>query len=407
MKLKTLAIGLILCVLSLGQIHAATVYYQPTSYPLKKADGSSMPQDLKIVHLWDGWITNIYYGTQFVRDEKLQIGGWGDQYRTYIRFDTIGLPQNPDRAILWLSSYDPGNGSTPTPFAFCKVGGFWSLSMLWGNQPPMITCPGWFNPPTPGNLWGIDFTPWYNEWKSGSVANNGIMMFPQNTNNNSTRFWSSRTLSGARPGLQFDFTPTIDFKMPLPGSHLWLVTNEVGGYECKGVAPWPDIYHADSTGNYFSIDFSWRNIPDSGAATYSETSNIPILAVAGGKVYDAGYTSGNGNYVVIDHDGDMNLSTGFSTRYLHLKDNSIKVFTGQTVQQGAILGYMGNTGISTGTHLHFGVRYQNNGLSTTPELAKVVMDGRLLKGFQTECATNSSGVPTDWVKYYRSYNTSF
>ncbi len=68
---------------------------------------------------------------------------------------------------------------------------------------------------------------------------------------------------------------------------------------------------------------------------------------------------------------------------------------------------MGNTGLSNGVHVHFGVRYQNSGASSVDELAKVVMDGRLLKGYQTECSVNGSGVPVDWNKYYRSYNTAY
>ena len=268
-------------------------------------------------------------------------------------------------------------------------------------QPSFLTCWGWYSAPTPGDWWGINLTSLYNDWKNGVLANNGVMLFPQNTNNNFDMFRSSRYSYGYGPVLRFDFTPTIELKMPLPGNHQWLVTTETGGWDCKGTY---DQYH-DGT-NYFSIDFSWRNIPDSGAVVYTESSNIPVLAASGGKVYQATYSSANGYYVVIDHDGDGNINTGVSTRYLHLKDVP-QVYVGQTVQQGTLLGYMGNTGLSNGTHLHFGVRYQDSGASNVTQLAKVIMDGRLLKGYQTECTVDSKGVPTDWNRYYRSYNTAY
>jgi murein DD-endopeptidase MepM/ murein hydrolase activator NlpD len=53
--------------------------------------------------------------------------------------------------------------------------------------------------------------------------------------------------------------------------------------------------------------------------------------------------------VIIDH------GNGYQTLYAHL--NSVSVGCGYSVQQGAIVGYAGSTGNSTGTHLHFEVRY--------------------------------------------------
>ncbi len=405
MKNKFIFTLFILCTLTCQSVYAATAYYHPTPYPLYKYDESAMPQDLDIVHVWDGWLSSIY-NPDFVRDDRLQVGGWGDQYRTYINFDVKGLPDNPSNAILWLKTYDRGDESSTTPLAVCKVGSSWDTELAWNSQPSMITCAGWFTLPTPGDWWGINYTSWYNEWKAGTVANNGIMMYPQYTNNNFNVFRSSRYSTSSFVMLQFDFTPTLELKMPLPGGHQWLLTNEIGGYECKGVSPWPDTYHQDSTGNYFSIDFSWRNIADSGAAVYDEsTDNIPILAAAGGKVF-VGYNEGNGHYVVVDHDSDGNHNTGFQTRYLHFKTTP-SVSNGSTVDQGDLLGYMGDTGIGTGVHLHFGIRYQNSGLSSVSGLTKVIMEGKLLKSYQTRCSEDQEGVPLDWEKYYRSYNTSY
>ena len=84
-----------------------------------------------------------------------------------------------------------------------------------------------------------------------------------------------------------------------------------------------------------------------------------VSASAGGEVIISkqgckarGCNGGYGNYVVIKH------ANGTQTLYGHLKSNA--VFAGTHVVQGQLIGYMGNTGRSTGTHLHFEVRGARN-----------------------------------------------
>jgi murein DD-endopeptidase MepM/ murein hydrolase activator NlpD len=79
-----------------------------------------------------------------------------------------------------------------------------------------------------------------------------------------------------------------------------------------------------------------------------EPIGTPIRAADGGRVAIAGSVSGYGNYTCIQHTGSM------STCYGH--QNSIGVSVGQSVRQGQIIGQTGNTGHSTGPHLHFEVR---------------------------------------------------
>jgi murein DD-endopeptidase MepM/ murein hydrolase activator NlpD len=82
----------------------------------------------------------------------------------------------------------------------------------------------------------------------------------------------------------------------------------------------------------------------------------PILAAFDGIVritqYDGG---GYGNYIVIRH------TNGLETLYGHLSKTQVKV--GQVVKAGEIIGLGGNTGRSTGPHLHYEVRYQGNPLN--------------------------------------------
>lgn len=82
----------------------------------------------------------------------------------------------------------------------------------------------------------------------------------------------------------------------------------------------------------------------------------PIFATAGGKVVEAGWSRGYGKTVKILH------AFGYETVYGHL--HRIRVKTGDTVERGDRIGDMGNTGRSTGTHLHYEVRI--NGKAVNP-----------------------------------------
>jgi murein DD-endopeptidase MepM/ murein hydrolase activator NlpD len=79
-------------------------------------------------------------------------------------------------------------------------------------------------------------------------------------------------------------------------------------------------------------------------------AGTPIYATRAGTVTTASYqASGAGNYVSINH------LDGFASIYMHM--THYVVSKGQNVAQGQLIGYVGNTGISTGDHLHFGISY--------------------------------------------------
>ena len=81
-----------------------------------------------------------------------------------------------------------------------------------------------------------------------------------------------------------------------------------------------------------------------------------VYAANGGTVTTSGYSSAWGNYIIINHGG------GYTTLYAHL--SSRKVAKGATVKQGTVIGKSGNTGYSTGPHLHFEIN--RNGSSYDP-----------------------------------------
>jgi len=76
-------------------------------------------------------------------------------------------------------------------------------------------------------------------------------------------------------------------------------------------------------------------------------SGDPIVATASGQVVNVGYDASFGNFVIIKH------KHGIYTRYAHM--NTTRVTRGETVSQGQVIGTIGNTGLSTGPHLHYEV----------------------------------------------------
>lgn len=90
---------------------------------------------------------------------------------------------------------------------------------------------------------------------------------------------------------------------------------------------------------------------------FTAPMGTPIYATADGRVRDAGFnTGGYGNRVVINH------GYGYETLYGHMV--RIKARVGETVKRGEVIGYVGNSGKSTGPHCHYEVH--RNGLPVDP-----------------------------------------
>ncbi len=113
----------------------------------------------------------------------------------------------------------------------------------------------------------------------------------------------------------------------------------------------PPSYIKPISGGRLSSTFGRRKAPTKGASTYHKGVDwaVPrgtaVYASSGGTVYKAGWGSGYGYVVYIRH------PDGRETRYAHL--NKVLVSAGQTVKQGQKIALSGNTGRSTGPHLHF------------------------------------------------------
>jgi murein DD-endopeptidase MepM/ murein hydrolase activator NlpD len=91
---------------------------------------------------------------------------------------------------------------------------------------------------------------------------------------------------------------------------------------------------------------------------YAAPTGTPILATAGGQVIAATYTSANGNYVKIRHNGT------YTTQYLHMSRIAKGMRPGTRVEQGQVIGYVGSTGLATGPHVCY--RFWKNGKQVDP-----------------------------------------
>ena len=108
----------------------------------------------------------------------------------------------------------------------------------------------------------------------------------------------------------------------------------------------------------YTSGFGHRNDPKTGGrrmhngSDFAASYGTPIYATADGVVVKAGWSSGYGRLVTIKHE------FGIETRYAHLA--KIRVGVGERVSRGDRIGDMGNSGRSTGTHLHYEVRIGGN-----------------------------------------------
>ena len=126
--------------------------------------------------------------------------------------------------------------------------------------------------------------------------------------------------------------------------------NSGTGYEgsFEGMFAWPLSYSC----NIITSIFGYRDAPTAGASSNHGAVDIavnyvPVYAPADGKVIISRYLSGYGNYVMIDH------GNGYYTGFGHL--SSFNVSQGQVVSTGQQIATSGNTGVSTGPHLHYEV----------------------------------------------------
>lgn len=130
----------------------------------------------------------------------------------------------------------------------------------------------------------------------------------------------------------------------------------------------PEVFFPMVAGTYeISSPYGYRLHPTLGTMKlhagqdYSAPVGTPMYAVAAGKVVTAGMVDGTGT-VTIEHNVDGQT---WYTSYLHMYEDGIYVKVGDEVTAGQLIAGVGNTGRSTGAHLHFEVRTKNDMADTS------------------------------------------
>ena len=105
---------------------------------------------------------------------------------------------------------------------------------------------------------------------------------------------------------------------------------------------------------------------------FKAAHGAPVRATGDGIVNYAGWRGGYGRVVIIDH------ANGYQTRYAHLSD--LDVETGQEISRGQTVGRLGNSGMSTGSHLHYEVRI--NDIPYDPMTVQLPENKPLAEGYK-------------------------
>ena len=151
--------------------------------------------------------------------------------------------------------------------------------------------------------------------------------------------------------------------------------NDFGFYDERGRSIVKALMKTPINGARLSSPFGKRKHPILGFTKHHNGTDFaapigtPIMASGNGTVIKAGWCGNGGNCVRIRH------NSSYTTGYGHLSKFATK--TGRRVRQGQIIGYVGNTGMSTGPHLHYTVSY--NGKFINSQKLKLP-SGKILKG---------------------------
>ncbi len=130
-------------------------------------------------------------------------------------------------------------------------------------------------------------------------------------------------------------------RQPLDSDGSWIDCPTVGVVIPPNAVRWPLVERVTS-----EYGPRWGRIHE--GIDIAGTHGAPINSAESGRVDHAGWIGGYGNTVIVDHGG------GMTTLYGHMHDFAVSA--GETVSIGQVLGYVGNSGLSQGPHLHFEVR---------------------------------------------------
>ena len=151
----------------------------------------------------------------------------------------------------------------------------------------------------------------------------------------------------------------------------------------------PQVLYPMASGSYtISSPYGYRLHPTLGymklhaGQDFAAPVGTPIYAVAAGKVVTAGMDEGVGT-VTIEHQIDGQT---WYTSYLHMYEDGIYVHVGDTVTAGQLIAGVGNTGRSSGSHLHFEVRTKNDTADESTVDPQKWLDDHHAAELSTDCS---------------------
>ena len=137
------------------------------------------------------------------------------------------------------------------------------------------------------------------------------------------------------------------------------VQSGIGWYDENGNSAARTLIRTPITGARLSSSFGRRKHPISGfnamhkGVDFAAPKGTPIIAAGSGVVREAGWKGSFGRYIRIKH------NSTYDTAYAHIARIAPHVTAGSRVKQGEIIGYVGSTGRSTGSHLHYEILVNN------------------------------------------------
>ena len=149
----------------------------------------------------------------------------------------------------------------------------------------------------------------------------------------------------------------------LPGSVLFLPGARMNGAELRRALG--DLFAYPVQGR-LSSRYGWRNDPISGVRRFhaaidlAANTGTPVKAAMAGKVVAVGYNAIYGKYIILSHEGS------YQSWYAHL--DAYRTSVGKKVALGERIGDVGNTGYSTGSHLHFALFRNGRAIDPLPLL---------------------------------------
>ena len=115
---------------------------------------------------------------------------------------------------------------------------------------------------------------------------------------------------------------------------------------------------------------------------YAAPSGTPVKAAGDGKVIFRGVKGGYGNVIILQHGGNI------TTLYAHMSRFDRSARNGMRVRQGSVIGYVGQSGLATGPHLHY--EYRKNGAHMNPRTVKLPDAAPIDPAFKADFVTKAA-----------------